>query len=66
MADILEQIAEHNRVIYLNKKLEVSLSEVKDMAYAASSTGFAFENKLKEGGMSISVQRRYCRRVPVS
>ena len=35
MADILEQIAEHNRVIYLDRKLEVSLSEVKDMAYAA-------------------------------
>ncbi|MBR2550312.1 MAG: indole-3-glycerol phosphate synthase TrpC [Clostridiales bacterium] len=53
MADILEQIAEHNRVIYLNKKLEVSLSEVKDMAYAAPSTEFAFENKLKEEGMSF-------------
>ena len=36
MADILEQIAEHNRVIYLDRKLEVSLSEVKDMAYASS------------------------------
>ncbi len=53
MADILEQIAEHNRVIYLNKKLEVSLSEVKDMAYAAPSTEFAFENKLKEEGVSF-------------
>ena len=53
MADILEQIAEHNRVIYLNKKLEVSLSEVKDMAYAVPSKGFAFENKLKEEGISF-------------
>ena len=53
MADILEQIAEHNRVIYLDRKLEVSLSEVKDMAYAAPSTKFAFENKLKEDGMSF-------------
>ena len=53
MADILEQIAEHNRVIYLNKKLEVSLSEIKDMAYAVPSTEFAFENKLKEEGMSF-------------
>ena len=53
MADILEQIAEHNRVIYLNKKLEVSLSEVKDMAYAAPSTKFVFENKLKEEEMSF-------------
>ena len=32
MADILEQIAEHNRVIYLDRKLEVSLSEMKDMS----------------------------------
>ena len=53
MADILEQIAEHNRVIYLDRKLEVSLSEVKDMAYAAPSVKFAFENKLKEEGMSF-------------
>ncbi len=53
MADILEQIAEHNRVIYLDRKLEVSLSEMKDMAYAAPSTKFAFENKLKETGMSF-------------
>ena len=53
MADILEQIAEHNRVIYLNKKLEVSLSEVKDMAYTAPSTKYVFENKLKEEGMSF-------------
>lgn len=53
MADILEQIAEHNRVIYLDRKLEVSLSEVKDMAYAAPSAKFAFENKLKEAGISF-------------
>ena len=53
MADILEQIAEHNSVIYLDRKLEVSLSEVKDMAYAVPSTKFAFENKLKEVGMSF-------------
>ena len=53
MADILEQIADHNQQIYLNKKLEVSLSKVMDMAYAAPSTGFAFENKLKEEGMSF-------------
>ena len=53
MTDILEQIAEHNRVIYLDRKLEVSLSEMKDMAYAAPSTKFAFENKLKEDGMSF-------------
>ena len=43
MADILEQIAEHNRTIYLDKKLEVSLSKVMDLAYAAPSTDFAFE-----------------------
>lgn len=53
MADILEQIAEHNEMIYLSRKLEVSLSEMKDMAYAAPSKGFAFENKLKEEGMSF-------------
>ena len=53
MADILEQIAEHNEMIYLSRKLEVSLSEMKDMAYAAPSKGFAFENKLKEEGMSL-------------
>ena len=53
MADILEQIAEHNRGIYLNKKLEVSLSTVKDMAYAASGTDFAFEKKLHEDGISF-------------
>ena len=48
MSDILEQIAEHNRTIYLDKKLELSLSKVMDMAYAAPSTDFAFEKKLKE------------------
>ena len=53
MADILEQIAEHNEMIYLSRKLEVSLSEMKDLAYAAPSKGFAFENKLKEEGMSF-------------
>ncbi len=53
MADILEQIAEHNRMIYLDRKLEVSLSEVKDLAYAAPSSDFAFEKKLKEEGMSF-------------
>lgn len=52
MADILEQIADNNRKIYLEKKLEVSLSKVMDQAYAASGTDFAFENKLKEEGMS--------------
>ncbi len=52
MADILEQIAEHNRALYLNRKLEVSLSEVKDMAYAAPSMNFAFEKKLSEKGIS--------------
>ena len=53
MADILEQIAEHNRALYLNRKLEVSLSEVKEMAYAAPSTSFAFEKKLAEEGISF-------------
>lgn len=52
MADILEQIAEHNRALYLNRKLAVSLSEVKDMAYAAPSMNFAFEKKLSEKGIS--------------
>ena len=32
MADILEQIAENNQKIYLEKKLEVSLSKMMDMA----------------------------------
>ena len=53
MADILEQIAEDNQKIYLEKKLEVSLSKMMDMAYAVSGTGFAFENKLKEDGISF-------------
>ena len=53
MADILEQIADNNRKIYLEKKLEVSLSKVMDQAFAASGTGFAFEKKLKEDGMSF-------------
>ena len=53
MSDILEQIAEHNRTIYLERKLDVSLSKMMDMAYAASGTGFAFEKKLKEDGMSF-------------
>ena len=53
MSDILEQIAEHNRTIYLDKKLDVSLSKMMDMAYAASGTGFAFEKKLAEDGMSF-------------
>ena len=53
MSDILEQIAEHNRMIYLERKLDVSLSKMMDMAYAASGTGFAFEKKLKEDGMSF-------------
>lgn len=53
MADILEQIAEHNRMIYLDRKLEVSCSKMTDMAYAMPGTGFAFENKLKEAGISF-------------
>ena len=53
MADILEQIAEHNRTIYLDKKLDMSLTKMMDKAYASSGTGFAFENKLKEEGMSF-------------
>lgn len=53
MADILEQIADHNQKIYLDKKLDVSLSKMMDMAYAVSGTGFAFENRLKEDGMSF-------------
>ncbi|MCR4768096.1 MAG: indole-3-glycerol phosphate synthase TrpC [Saccharofermentans sp.] len=53
MADILEQIAEHNRMIYLDRKLEVSCSKMMDMAYAMPGTGFAFENKLKEAGISF-------------
>ncbi len=53
MADILTEIAEHNRKIYLDKKLDVSLSRVMDMAYSISGTGFAFEKKLKEEGMSF-------------
>ena len=53
MADILEQIAEHNRRIYLDKKLEVSTTKMMDLAYAAPSTGFAFEKKLKEDGISF-------------
>ena len=52
MADILEQIADNNRKIYLDKKLEVSLSKVMDQAFAASGTDFAFEKKLREEGMS--------------
>ena len=53
MSDILEQIAEHNRTIYLDKKLDIPLSKMMDMAYAASGTGFAFEKTLKEDGMSF-------------
>ncbi|MBR3247679.1 MAG: indole-3-glycerol phosphate synthase TrpC [Clostridiales bacterium] len=53
MADILEQIAEHNQKIYLEKKLEVSLSKVMDMAYAASGTDFAFEKTLGTEEMSF-------------
>ena len=53
MADILEQIAEHNRGIYLDKKLEVPTSRMMDLAYATPSTGFAFEKRLKEDGISF-------------
>ncbi len=53
MADILEQIAEHNSGIYLDKKLEVPTSRMMDLAYAAPSTGFAFEKRLKEDGISF-------------
>ena len=53
MADILEQIAEHNQKIYLDRKLDVSLSKMMDMAYAVPGTDFVFENKLKEDGMSF-------------
>ena len=53
MTDILEQIADNNRKIYLDKKLEVSLSKVMDQAFAVSGTDFAFEKKLKEEGMSF-------------
>ena len=53
MADILEQIAEHNREIYLSKKLDMPLSKIKDMAYASPAMNFAFENKLKEEGISF-------------
>ena len=53
MSDILEQIAEHNRKIYLDGKLDVSLSKVMDQAFAMPGTGFAFEKKLAESGMSF-------------
>ena len=53
MADILEQIAEHNQKIYLDRKLDVSLSKMMDMAYTVPGTDFVFENKLKEDGMSF-------------
>ncbi len=53
MADILEQIAEHNQKIYLDKKLDVSLSKMMDMAYAVPGTDFGFEKKLKEDGISF-------------
>ena len=53
MSDILEQIAEHNRKIYLDRKLDVSLSKVMDQAFAMPGTGFAFEKKLAESGMSF-------------
>ena len=53
MADILEQIAENNRKIYLGRKLDVSLSKMMDQAYAASGTDFAFERNLKEDGISF-------------
>ena len=53
MADILEQIAEHNQQIYLDRKQDVSLTKMMDMAYAVPGTDFAFENKLKEEGMSF-------------
>ena len=53
MADILEQIAEHNRMIYLDRKLDISCSKMTDMAYAAPGTDFAFEKKLKEDGISF-------------
>ena len=53
MADILEQIAEHNRMIYLDRKLDIACSKMTDMAYAAPGTDFAFEKKLKEDGMSF-------------
>ncbi len=53
MADILEQIAENNQKIYLEKKLELPLSKMMDMAYAAAGTGFAFEKRLKEEGISF-------------
>ena len=53
MADILEQIAEHNQQIYLDRKMDVSLTKMMDMAYAVPGTDFAFENKLKEEGMSF-------------
>lgn len=53
MADILEQIAEHNQQIYLDRKLDVSLTKMMDMAYAVPGTDFAFENKLKEEGVSF-------------
>ena len=63
MADILEQIAEHNRMIYLDRKLEVSCSKMTDMAYAAPGTDFAFENKLKEAGISFICE---CKKAPPS
>jgi len=53
MADVLSEIAANNQKIYLEKKLDISLSKMMDMAYAASGTGFAFENKLKEKGLSF-------------
>ena len=68
MADILEQIADNNRKIYLDKKLEVSLSKVMDQAFAASGTDFAFEKKLREEEMSYicECKRNNRRRFPVS
>ena len=53
MADILEQIADNNRKIYLERKLEVSLSRMMDQAYKTAGKDFAFEKKLGEEGISF-------------
>ena len=58
MADILTQIAENNQKLYLDRKLNLSLSKMMDMAYAASGSDFAFEKKLKEEGMSFICEWR--------
>ena len=72
---ILDKIAADTKLRVNKAKRKIPFSQMRAMAYEKEkNTGFPFEKMLKEPGMhyicevkkSLPIQRRNCRRVPVS